>query len=787
MIQIPYMTGVPTGTVDFLDGSIDLGSGTLDSSGNASLTISNLAGGTHTDIIAVYEGDATYVGSVSAAFDHEVDRVMSMSMDLSIDSSANPAVYSQPITLSVSVSASTVTQGMVAPTGTVEFYDGGLNLGSATLGGSGTAGWTVSNLAVGQHCITASYSGNINYDTAWSQTFWQTVEMATTTTISSSSPNPSTFGQMVDLTATVAAVSPGADTPSGMVTFYDGTTCMQLGSVVLDDSGSATLPVSALAAGEHYITATYDGDGSFAGSSSSISQGVQMATTTTVASPSSNPSTYGQSITFTATVAAVSPGSGTPTGSVTFYDGTTALGSATLNNSGIATLSTSALTVSSDWITALYGGDTDFTNSSSAVIDQVVDPGTPTVTVGSSANPSSFCRSITLTASVVGPAGLSTPTGTVEFYDGTTPLGQAALDSSGSVSWPTAGLTGGEHAITAAYLGDANYVSTTSAMNVEVYPAASAVTVGSSANPSTYGQPITLMATVTFYDGTSYVGSAMLGGASMIAPTGTMAFYGGGGYLGSASVIAGSASLPVSSLPVGYGYITANYSGDANVAGSSGSTSQTIQTATTTTIASSSPNPSTAGEPITLTATVSAVPPGGGTPTGTVDFYDSTTETDLGSVALSGGTVSLTTSNLEIGGHDLTATYDGDSNFAGSSDSAGQTVQLATITTTAVGSSLNPSALGQSVTFTATVAPRWGTFDGGGTVQFVVDGVNYGTPETLNNGQATIEDSVLALGIHTVTAIYSGDDNASGGSGALSGGQAVMPAATRQRDRHDRV
>ena len=88
---------------------------------------------------------------------------------------------------------------------------------------------------------------------------------------------------------------------------------------------------------------------------------------------SANPSVFGESVTFTATVTANAPGSGIPTGTVTFLDGSTTLGTGTLNGSGIATFSTSALTVGSHSITVVYGGDTDFTTSTSSALTQVVN------------------------------------------------------------------------------------------------------------------------------------------------------------------------------------------------------------------------------------------------------------------------------------------------------------------------------------------------------------------------------------------------------------------------------
>ncbi len=97
-----------------------------------------------------------------------------------------------------------------------------------------------------------------------------------------------------------------------------------------------------------------------------------LSPTTTTLTSSLNPSNFGQSVTFTATV--TSQGfKGTPTGTVTFYNGTTSIGTSNLNKSGVATLTTSKLPVGTDRITATYNGDSNFAPSTSPVLRQVVD------------------------------------------------------------------------------------------------------------------------------------------------------------------------------------------------------------------------------------------------------------------------------------------------------------------------------------------------------------------------------------------------------------------------------
>jgi hypothetical protein len=107
-----------------------------------------------------------------------------------------------------------------------------------------------------------------------------------------------------------------------------------------------------------------------------------------------------------------------------------------------------------------------------------------------------------------------------------------------------------------------------------------------------------------------------------------------------------------------------------------------IQTPATTTALTSSVNSSTYGQGVTLTATVSAVSPGLPTPTGSVDFFD-TTNTDLGRVTLSGGVATLNISSLAAGSHAITATYSSDGTFMTSNASLTQTVNKATLTVTA--------------------------------------------------------------------------------------------------------
>ncbi|HUK37971.1 MAG TPA: Ig-like domain-containing protein, partial [Methanomicrobiales archaeon] len=210
---------------------------------------------------------------------------------------------------------------------------------------------------------------------------------------------------------------------------------------------------------------------------------------------------------------------------------------------------------------------------------------------------------------------------------------------------------------------------------------------------------------------------------------------------------------------------------NTNYETASRSVSITVNQAATTTVIVSSLNPSTAGQSVTFTATVSPPTSGMPVPSSTITFMDGTNA--LGTVQLQSGQATLTVSSLSAGSHQITAQFSGDNDYAVSSGIVAQTVNKPqTQTTTSVVSSLNPSASGQSVTFTAKVTPATpatGTSAGvSGTVQFKVDDTPLGTPVTLSGGSATSTAvTTLSVGTHTVAAVYSGDAGDAGSTGTL--------------------
>ncbi|MGH7484234.1 MAG: Ig-like domain repeat protein, partial [bacterium] len=223
-----------------------------------------------------------------------------------------------------------------------------------------------------------------------------------TTLVVVSSLPVSNVGNPVTFTATITPTTPTtAPTPTGTVVFTDGATT--LGSIAVSAS-AASLTTSALAAGSHTITATYSGDTLYTGSTANLVQKVIGPPNISLVS-SVNPSMPGANVTFTATVS--SP-NGNPAGTVIFNDGTTALsGLIALDGSGMAAFSTAALTAGTHPITAVYSGDANFTNVTSAILNQRVQDYTITAMPSSDSVKSGRSAGFVITATPLG--GFNSP------------------------------------------------------------------------------------------------------------------------------------------------------------------------------------------------------------------------------------------------------------------------------------------------------------------------------------------------------------------------------------------
>ena len=488
---------------------------------------------------------------------------------------------------------------------------------------------------------------------------------ATTTTVKTSAPAAVT-GQSVTWTATVKATGRNVPTPMGTVVFSavgsDSSTpvCGGGDSVALS-GGTAQCTFSGglqASASPISVTATYTDtvDSNDIGSSGMLSQTVNPGKTATALTSSSNPSATGQPVTFTAAVSITSPASGTLTGSVTFAGVTCDGGNTVPVSGGLAqcTISGGLNSSGSPYsVTASYGSDPEFATSTSAKLKQVVTAGAATVTLASDPNTCNgdICTTsqgspLTFTATVSATNG--TPTGNIVFT--IVPAGQKANQTLHCDGGNTVALSGGQATCTfgdglpaivyytvTATLVDPNYqgasatlyentslLSTDTTVTVgkgitagETFPVTATVTpLSSSSNPPTGGVDITVCGSNSNGD------NDCQGAIEAVAPNGVAVLSVGGG-----------------EFPGNYSAY-ATYVGDQNYLGSTAKKHPFGVTQAPTTIAiQSSENPSVDGDPVTLTATITAANGGAdstlvGPPTGNLVF---TITSASGSFTCAGG------------------------------------------------------------------------------------------------------------------------------------------------------
>ncbi|WP_345802251.1 Ig-like domain repeat protein [Microbacterium sp. AZCO] len=489
-----------------------------------------------------------------------------------------------------------------------------------------------------------------------------------------------------------------------------------------------------------YVVDDNTGDvGSIAGWSLVITTEVAAVSTTTTVVTSGSPSATGSAVTFTASVT----GAGNPvtTGSVIFTEGAATLGTVALNASGSASLTTSALAEGTHTIVATYSGSPGFLTSNGTVTQRVDNP---TVVTGNT-----YCNTGALT---VPDAGATSPYPSNITVSGlTAPIAKVTATLKGVTHTSPVDLdvmlSGPTPSTNVMLMSDVGGNSAVTGVNVVFDDAAAG------------GVPPTLASgTYTPTDDDSDVPDAAFPAPAPATSSAT-----------TLSTFAGSSGNGVWSL-----WVVDDANGDAGSI--SGGWCLTITTVSpTATSLTSSVNPSTAGQSVTLTATVTS----GASPvtTGTVAFTDNGSSLGAPVAVSPTGTATLTLNSLGVGTHPITATFSGPVEFAGSSDELDQVVTLIQ-TSTGVTTSSSPSAVGQPVTFTATVTAN-GSPVTTGTVAFTDNGTPLGAAVAVAaDGTATLTTASLAAGTHPITATYSGTAQYVASSGAVSQQVDVIPTST---------
>jgi large repetitive protein len=666
-------------------------------------------------------------------------------VSVSVASSRNPSVFGEQVMFRVTVAATT--PGNRPPTGTVELREGSVGaLGPPVPLSDGTATFTTTGLAVGSRSVTAVYSGDDQYPRALSDPFTQSVDRGAVTLAMGATPNPAVYGQAVTITATVTPVLPAAGRPGGPVTVFDGP--LPLGQATLTDR-SVTFTVASLAVGSHTLRVEYGGDTAFTGATAELNQTVNRGATAVTVQSGPNPSSSGQPATFTAAVTTTGAAVGTPSGTVVFFDDTTPLGEPVAVNGGSASLTTAVRPPGEHRITAVYSGDGNLAGSTSTAHAHTVIAVPTATTLASSADPSVTGQPVTFTATVVADGdGAAAPTGVVDFLDGTVRLGSVPLAGATGVLAGVSGLAPGDHPVTAVYTGDDVHARSDSPAVVQtVEPGETVTAIAGLADPLVAGRPVDVPVQVT------------PAAPSAGAPTGTVEVLDGATTLGTAPLDAtGTAVIPDVVLGAGEHALSASYRGDTWFRASTSPVElRTIGTVGSLVVLVPSVNPSVVGQPVTLQATVTPVEEGAPGATGMVEFFDGTTS--LGTAPLdAAGQAVVSTDDLAIGEHPMTATFRGGGDTRGSSSSPVTVTVAPGAVDLRVTAPAERAEVGQPVPVAVRVAalpPAAGTPTG--TVTVFEGPVSWGTVPLDEAGGATLAVGPLPVGLHQLTAVYSGD------------------------------
>ena len=623
-------TPLPTGTVAFSDGASVLATVAVGADGTAPLaipsgTLAPLSVGTHS-IVASYSGDANYQASGAAALSIVVTKAA-----VTVALASTPAQLNQPATLKAAVVVAA--PGVATPAGTVDFTNNGNAIAGCTglALQAGAALCTTTFTQLGTVTIAARYSGDA-VTASGSASMPLTAGKAVAGIYMASSPTALVYGQTVTVRALLLGAA-GVPAPTGNVTFSDGAAVMGAAAVGADGHASLSLAAGALAAGAHTFAASYGGDANYAGATvaSLVLTVSKASTSTTLAAPFGSP--------FTAAIGVLAPGAGSPTGAVQFFMGGSLVGSAPVVSKGGSFTAAIPAGSWSGGAWAVYQGDTNFAGSASV---QVAVAPAAVVSIASDHNPATAGQPVTFTVAVTPAAGNIAPIGSVQLSIDGASFGSAPLVSGAAgFAAASAGMAVGSHTITAGYSGDAVYPSASATLLQVVTRSIASLTLSSSIAATVYGQPVTFSARVA-------------------AASGTVQFSDASTAIGSAPIVSGTAALTLSTLAAGTHSISALCAGDAGTgAASSTPLPFTVSKAQTATLLGSSGS--------MLTATVAAIAPGAGTPSGTVKFLDASNNSLFSSPALTGGTA---IASQPATADAIVAVYSGDANFAASASAA---------------------------------------------------------------------------------------------------------------------
>ncbi len=628
----------------------------------------------------------------------------------STDNSAVATSYAGPITFT-----STDTTA-VFPTGTLNLTVG-VGTFSITLKTSGVQTITVADSS-GSPSLTSS---NIAVSAA----------AAATITAATGSGQSAVIGAAFTNPLTVQVLDAYSNPVSGNVVTY--TSPSSGASASLSSSSTCTTALTS-PAGTCSVTATANGTASstaytVSAKATGVTNPASFSLTNSKASPTltvtASPTTlvYGQPVTIKATSSITSAGGSSPTGAVTFYDNTTTLSPTSTPVSGVSTFSTTAM-VGSQTYAAAAAADSNFNAAAETYATAIVVGKASSTLTGPTTQPVLVTVGTTgsVPVSVTGQfsgSGISLPSGSVGYTitpsaGGSAVASGTATISSGTASVPVAStLAVGSYNVALTYAGDSNYAAATG-ITVTLQVGQLAQTIGfSPTTPVTYGvSPITLSATATSSLATTF---------SVVSGPGTI--------IGSTLTVTGAGTIVVAANQAG----NATYSAATQVTGS-------IVVNKAALSVTANPASSVYGATFpTFTGTLTGVVGSDGI-TATYATTATPTSPASGSYTI---TATLVDPNSKLGNYTVTNTP------------AALTITKAT-PTDALADSASSILTQNTETLTATISSSASVPTG--SVNFL-DGTTLLSTVPLTNGVAALGTAALAIGSHSITAVYSGDTN----------------------------
>ena len=564
-------------------------------------------------------------------------------------------------------------------------------------------------------------------------------------------------------------------------------------SVVTANDGTASLSATANAtAGQYSVVASSlslrsTGGGTIApqgASSPSVNfslTNLQATPTVTITSPTASTITYGQAS--TAVSATVRYTTGTPTGTVTFNNSGTPLGADSTLNAGSATFPTLYYTPGTYQFGAVYNGDTNYNIASASTVTMNVNKASTSMT-GPSQSPylvvyqTTGAIPITVAGQYSG-AGISAPTGQVTcgiYSSGNLIASYAPTISSGAVSVPVANtFAPGLYSVVCNYGGDSNYTAATqltvSLQVGQIQPTISWTQPSNSVYGTTLG---------------SILGAVALDGQNAVTGGGTYAYT---ATLSGGSPVAVTAStvLPAGSYTLNVLFTPTN---SQTYKTASGSVTLVVTQAGASIALVSSSNPSLTTTSVTLTATVSS---SSTTPTGTVTFFNGSTA--LGAaVSLVNGVATLPITTLPIGTDSISAIYNGDNNFTGStSNRVSQVIEDFSLAISTTSGSVTAVSVvpGGTATYTLIVSPVAPATVFPSIVNLTVTGLPVGATYTLSQNSIPAGSGSVTLTLTVTTSIVPPASSMNGGApqirdigrgfAPLSLALLLLPFATKMR------